>query len=158
MLPAIVLAIPVLLIFRPLGLKDTVAALVLVDLAFLLPLVVWLLRNVVRRRPEGPRVSGPHRWLLANRHALPGDHPGGGAGDRLGRDPDAVGTWNEFLFAVTLGDREAVTITRRIGMVDTLGGVGRVAPFTLIAAAGFVAVLPCLVSSPCSTGGSCRTH
>ena len=60
MVPAIVMAIPVLRIFQILGLKDTVAALVIVNTAFWLPLIVWLLRNFfadVRYRSSARRAS-----------------------------------------------------------------------------------------------------
>ena len=45
-------SIPTLLIFRQVGLNDTVAGLVLADTAFLLPLVVWLLKNVFEGVPR----------------------------------------------------------------------------------------------------------
>jgi ABC-type glycerol-3-phosphate transport system permease component len=56
-----------------------------------------------------------------------------------------VGTWNEFLFAVILGDTQAVTVTRRIGFVDALVQISGLPPFTRIAAAGITAFIPCLV-------------
>ena len=132
-LPAIVIAIPVLLIFQAVQLKDTVAALVLVDLAFLLPLVVWLLRNAFAQVPRAiesaARIDGCSRVGTLFRVTIPAAMPGIASVAIL----TLVGTWNEFRFAVTLGDREAVTITRRIGMVETLGGVSGSPPFTLIA-------------------------
>ena len=39
-----------------------------------------------------------------------------------------IGTWNEFLFAVTIGDKSIVTITRRIGYLDFDLGATRSAP------------------------------
>ena len=56
-----------------------------------------------------------------------------------------IGTWNEFLFAVVLGDREAVTMTRRISQIQTIGTLGGIPPFTLVAAAGVLVALPCLL-------------
>jgi multiple sugar transport system permease protein len=56
-----------------------------------------------------------------------------------------VGTWNEFLFAVMLGDRNAVTVTRLIGWIQAAVGPDGPPPYTLAAAAGITAFLPCLV-------------
>ena len=64
MVPAIVVVIPVLLTFRFLGLKDTIAALVIVNVAFWIPLITWLMRNVFR---DVPSSSGnfPHSRAAA---------------------------------------------------------------------------------------------
>jgi multiple sugar transport system permease protein len=56
-----------------------------------------------------------------------------------------IGTWNEFLFAVVLGNHDAVTVTRLIGLVNTTTGPMGRPPYTLVAAAGVVAIAPCVV-------------
>ena len=57
-----------------------------------------------------------------------------------------IGTWNEFLFAVILGNRNAVTITRLItGIQNFPGALNQQPPPNLLAAAAIVAVLPCLL-------------
>ena len=56
-----------------------------------------------------------------------------------------ISTWNEFLFAVILGDTGAVTVTRRIGFIDSPTSVSAEPPYTLQAAAGVLAVLPCVI-------------
>ena len=65
MVPAIVMAIPVLRIFQILHLTDTVQALVIVDVAFWLPLIVWLLRNFFADVPiaieKAARIDGATR-------------------------------------------------------------------------------------------------
>ena len=53
MMPAIVLAIPVLLMANKTGLRDTVIVLVLVNVAFQLPIVIWLLTNFFEAVPQG---------------------------------------------------------------------------------------------------------
>ena len=55
-----------------------------------------------------------------------------------------IGTWNEFLFAVVLGDKDAVTVTRRITDLNSLNPQFGVA-YTQLAAAGVLAVLPPLI-------------
>ena len=56
-----------------------------------------------------------------------------------------ISTWNEFLFAVILGDTGAVTVTRRIGFINSPTSVSAEPPYTLQAAAGVIAALPCIV-------------
>jgi len=145
MIPAVVVAIPILLIFRFLGLKDTILALVLVNVAFWIPLVVWLLRNVFQEVPRAlesaARIDGCGRIGTLFRVVIPAAWPGLSATAIL----LLVGTWNEFLFAVILGDRNAVTVTRLIGFVQATVGPEGPPPFTLVAAAGVTAFLPCLV-------------
>jgi ABC-type sugar transport system permease subunit len=145
MVPAIVVVIPVLLTFRFLGLKDTIAALVIVNVAFWIPLIVWLLRNVFREVPRSlesaARIDGCGRLGTLFRVVLPAAWPGVAATSIL----LLVGTWNEFLFAVILGDTKAVTVTRRIGLVDELVSITGLPPFTQTAAAGIMAFIPCLV-------------
>ena len=144
MIPAIVLAIPILLMVQAAHLKDTVTALVIVDTAFWVPLVVWLLRNVFEDVPRAleaaARIDGCSRLGTLFRVTIPAAAPGIAAIAIL----ILIGTWNEFLFAVTIGDLNAVTVTRRIGYTYTIGGTLASPPYTLVAAAGFLAVLPCL--------------
>jgi ABC-type sugar transport system permease subunit len=145
MVPAIVLAIPVLMLFQWLGLKDTIAALVLVNVAFWMPLIVWLLRNVFEDVPRSlewaARMDGCTRLGTLFRVTIPAARPGMAAAAIL----VLIGTWNEFLFAVVLGDRNAVTMTRRISQLQVIGSAGGVPPFTLVAAAGLLVALPCLL-------------
>lgn len=146
MVPAIVLAIPVLLIFRTLGLLDTVAALVLVNVAFLMPLVIWLLRNmflaVPRALEASARIDGATRLGALFRITIPSAASGIAATAVL----LLILTWNEFMFAVILGNTAAVTVTRRIGFINSPTTVGAAQPpYTLQAAAGVLAVLPCVI-------------
>ena len=120
MVPAIVLAIPVLLIFQKIGLKDTVAGLVLINVAWWLPLIVWLLRNVFEDVPRSieaaARIDGCSRLGTLFRITVPAAAPGISAAAIL----LLIGVWNEFLFAVVLGDRNAVTVTRRISQTQAI--------------------------------------
>jgi multiple sugar transport system permease protein len=145
MVPAIVLAIPILLAVQNLGVKDTIFALVVVNVAFWMPLIVWLLRGVFEEVPRAlesaARIDGCSRLGTLFRITIPAAAPGIAAVAIL----LLIGTWNEFLFAVIIGDREVVTVTRRIGYLPTISGPEGQAPFTLQAAAAIVAILPCLV-------------
>jgi ABC-type sugar transport system permease subunit len=145
MVPEIVLGIPVLLIFVNLGLKDTVFGLVLVNTAFLLPLVVWLLRNIFDSVPRAlessARIDGATRLGTLFRITIPAASAGIAATAIL----LLISTWNEFLFAVILGDTGAVTVTRRIGFIDSPTSVSAEPAYTLQAAAGVLAALPCII-------------
>jgi multiple sugar transport system permease protein len=147
MVPAIVMAIPVLRTFQILGLKDTVAALVIVNVAFWLPLIVWLLRNFFNEVPvaleRAARIDGCSRLGTLFRVTIPAARPGIAAAAIL----ILIGTWNEFLFAVILGDHNAVTITRLITSIESLPSISaeESLPPNLLAAGAMVAVTPCLL-------------
>jgi multiple sugar transport system permease protein len=145
MVPAIVLAIPILLVVQGIGLKDTVVALVIVNVAFWLPVVVWLLRGVFEEVPRAlesaARIDGCSRLGTLFRVTIPAAAPGVAAIAIL----LLIGTWNEFLFAVIIGDKDVVTVTRRIGYLDSVSGPTGHPPFTLQAAAAIVAIVPCLI-------------
>jgi ABC-type sugar transport system permease subunit len=146
MVPAIVMAIPVLRIFQILGLTDTVTALVIVNVAFWLPLIIWLLRNFFLEVPvsleKAARIDGCSRLGTLFRVTIPAARPGLAAASIL----ILIGTWNEFLFAVILGNRNAVTITRLItGIQNFPGALNQQPPPNLLASAAIVAVIPCLV-------------
>ena len=104
MVPGIVLGIPVLLIFKNLGLKDTVPGLILAYTAFFLPLFVWLLRNIFLSVPKSleasARIDGATRLGTLFRITIPASAAGIAATAIL----LLIVTWNEFLFAVILGD------------------------------------------------------
>ena len=145
MVPGIVLGIPVLLIFVKLGLKDSILGLILVNTAFLLPLVVWILRNIFLSVPRSlessARIDGCSRLGTLFRITIPASSAGFAATAIL----LLISTWNEFLFAVILGDTGAVTVTRRIGFIDSPTSVSAQPPYTLQAAAGILAVIPCVI-------------
>jgi multiple sugar transport system permease protein len=146
MVPAIVMAIPVLRIFQILGLTDTIAALVIVNTAFFLPLITWLLRNFFAAVPialeNAARIDGCSRLGTLFRITIPAARPGIAAAAIL----ILIGTWNEFLFAVILGNQKAVTITRLISDIQNFPGPYLQTPApNLLASAAMVAAIPCLL-------------
>jgi multiple sugar transport system permease protein len=147
MMPPVVLAVPVLFMFTELGLMDTVAGLVLINTAFQLPVVIWLLFTFFQDVPpaieQAARMDGCSRLGTLFRVTIPIASPGIVATSVL----ILIGTWNEFLFALIIGSNDAVTMTRWIAIVKSIGAgaVGGAPPFTYVAAAGVLAVLPCMV-------------
>jgi len=148
MVPAIVMAIPLYKIMKSIGVTDSVLALVLVNVAFWVPLVVWLLRNffadVSISLERAARIDGCSRLGTLFRVVVPAAAPGIAATAIL----LLIGTWNEFLFAQILGQKNAVTITRIIVSTNSYGfkeTLNQLPPPNMLASAGLVAVLPCLL-------------
>lgn len=144
-IPGISLAIPVLLLFRHAHLQDTVAGLVIVDTAFITPLAIWILRNVFEDVPrsleQAARMDGCSRLGTLFRITIPAARSGVAATAIL----VLVSAWNDFLFAVVLGDRNAVTVTRRIGFLETPHSLGNSYSYDLLAAGGVLAAFPCIL-------------
>ena len=143
--PAIVLLIPLLFIFNALNLNDSVIGLIVAHVAFSLPLTIWLLRNIFASVPPAleasARMDGCTRLGTLFRVTIPSASAGLAATAIL----LLISVWNEFLFAVVLGNQGAVTVTRRIGYINSPSGISGEPPYTYQAAAGIVAVLPVIV-------------
>ncbi|MEV0129664.1 ABC transporter permease subunit [Dactylosporangium sp. NPDC050688] len=143
--PAIVLLIPLLFIFNALNLNDSVIGLIVAHVAFGLPLTIWLLRNIFASVPPAleasARMDGCTRMGTLFRVTIPSASAGLAATAIL----LLISVWNEFLFAVVLGNQGAVTVTRRIGYINSPSGTSGEPPYTYQAAAGIVAVLPVIV-------------
>ena len=91
---------------------------------------------------KAARIDGCSRLGTLFRVTIPAARPGIAAAAIL----ILIGTWNEFLFAVILGNRNAVTITRLItGIQNYPSPVNQSPPPNLLAAAAMVAVIPCLL-------------
>jgi ABC-type sugar transport system permease subunit len=143
--PAIVLLIPLLFIFNALNLTDSIIGLIIAHVAFSLPLTIWLLRNIFDGVPRAleasARMDGCTRLGTLFRVTIPAASAGIAATAIL----LLISVWNEFLFAVVLGNQGAVTVTRRIGYINSPAGISGEPPYTYQAAAGIVAVLPVII-------------
>ena len=143
--PAMALAIPLLLVYNKLGLTDTIRGLVIANVAFTLPLAIWLLKTIFENVPialeRSARMDGCSRLGTLFRVTVPAAMSGIVATGLL----LIISVWNEFLFAVVLGNHGAITITRRIGYINSPTGIGGEPPYTYQAAAGVVAVLPVII-------------
>lgn len=143
--PAIVLLIPLLFLFNALNLTDSVTGLIVAHVAFSLPLTIWLLRNIFASVPPAleasARMDGCTRLGTLFRVTIPSASAGIAATAIL----LLISVWNEFLFAVVLGNQGAVTVTRRIGYINSPSGISGEPPYTYQAAAGIVAVLPVII-------------
>jgi multiple sugar transport system permease protein len=121
-LPPVATVVPFYLVMRSLGLLDTHLALILVNATFVLPFVVVILRQTFLDLPleleEAALVDGASHWGAFWRIALPLAAPTLAATGLI----VFAFTWNEFLFAVALSSRNAITVPVHIaGAVDTRG-------------------------------------
>lgn len=101
-MPPIVTALALFLMFRVAGLLDSRLGLVLVYATFNLPLATWLMHNFYRQVPlsleEAAKIDGASRGHILWRVVLPVSAPGLAATALL----CFIFAWNEFLFALIL--------------------------------------------------------
>ena len=121
-LPPVATVIPFYLVMRALGLLDTHLALILLNATFVLPFVVVIVRQTFLDLPveleESAMVDGCSHlsafWLIA----LPLAAPSIAATGLI----MFAFTWNEFIFALTISSREAITVpVHMAGAIDTRG-------------------------------------
>jgi multiple sugar transport system permease protein len=109
-LPPVVTAIPIYLMFKQLGLLDTRAALIITYATVNLPIVVWLMFDffsaVPRELEESAQIDGASRFGIFFDIALPLAKPGLVATSLL----VLILCWNEYLLALFLSTAEAQTM------------------------------------------------
>jgi len=139
MFPPIATVSPLFLLLNAVGLRDTLAALVLTYSTFSLPLAVWLLASFFDALPRelyvAARVDGCSAFGALWRVVLPLAAPGILAAALL----VFIFAWNEFLFALSFTATEA-SRTLPVG-IALFPGLHEV-PYGEIAAASVVATLP----------------
>jgi multiple sugar transport system permease protein len=105
----VVLAFPVFLIARELGLRDTLTALILMYLTFTLPIVIWIctdqFRSIPRELDEAALLEGASQWRIFRSICLPLAMPGVAVSAIL----SFIFAWNELLFAYILAPKAAKT-------------------------------------------------
>lgn len=121
-LPPVATVIPFYLVMRTLGLLDTHLALILLNATFILPFVVVIVRQTFLDLPveleESAMVDGCGHLAAFWRIALPLAAPSIAATGLI----IFAFTWNEFIFALTISSREAITVpVHMAGAIDTRG-------------------------------------
>ena len=138
MVPAVVLVVPMYVIFVKLHLIGSYWAMIFADTTFNLPLVVWLMRSFFAEVPEelesAAQVDGCGRTGVFVRVALPLALPGLAATAIL----CLLFSWNEFLFALTLSGPSTQTVP--LGVAGFVGTVS--VDWGGSSAAAVVALLP----------------
>ncbi|MEZ5752165.1 MAG: carbohydrate ABC transporter permease [Paracoccaceae bacterium] len=131
-IPAVVIVLPFFLMFRQLGLLDTRLALIIVNLAIVTPFVIWMIKGFIDAIPveteEAAMVDGASRLRVICDIVAPMAAPG-------------ILTWNEFLFALILTRRQAVTLP--VGLVNFRTERGDL--WELMSAAGVMITVPIFI-------------
>ena len=108
--PGALFILAFLVMFRELKLLDTRTALIIVYASGAIPFIVWVMRDFFESLPveveESALIDGCSRLGVIFRIAMPLAAPGLVAVFVL----SLIGAWNEYLVAVTLTFREAITI------------------------------------------------
>lgn len=101
MMPPLLLLVPMFLVFRKFSLLNNLGGLVIVDVAWVLPLTVWMMKSMFDASPpevdEAARVDGCGPFATLWRVVLPLALPGLAAVGMYA----FIETWDEFLFART---------------------------------------------------------
>lgn len=138
MLPPVVVAIPIFLMFRTVGLVDSHAGLILLYMAFNLSFCVWLMKGFMDEIPveyeEAALVDGYTRFEAFRKIVLPQSVTGIAATAVF----SFITAWNEYALALMMTNRNAQTAPPFIpsqlgsGMID----------WTTIAAGTFIFLFP----------------
>ena len=109
-LPPVVAAIPIYIMFQQLGLLDTHVALIITYMTVNLPIVVWLLYDffdgIPREIEESAALDGASRYRIFGEIMLPLARPGLIATTLL----VLILSWNEYLLALFLSTANAQTM------------------------------------------------
>ena len=121
-LPPAAIALPILLMFINLGLKDTREGLILIYTVMNLPIVIWIMFDQFNSIPteldQAAQVDGSSIWGAFLRIILPIAGPGLVAAYIL----TVVLCWNEYFIALVLASTNAVTLPFLIaGQVSSQG-------------------------------------
>lgn len=142
-IPPVAIALPVFLLYRDLGLTDTRLGLILINLSILVPYATWLIKGFIDAVPreveQAAMVDGCRTLGVVRRITVPLALPGIAVATVF----TFVASWNEFLFALLLTRRDAVTLP--VGLMRTLGAEG--IQWENMAAGGMLVMGPMLVLS-----------
>ena len=139
LIPALSLAIPIVLVAKQIGMSDRLITLVFINLSFVLPYVIWLLQSYFKTIPmeleDAGRIDGRSRLQVVIRIILPLARPGLTSAAILA----FLVAWGEFLFALLLSETPAsYTSTVVVSLFATDVDVN----FVSIITAGVVSVIP----------------
>ena len=144
-MPPIAVAIPLFLMIKEIGLRDTYLGLILPYTAFSLPLIVWIMigffDEVPREIDDAAQVDGCTYFGLLWRVMLPIVRPGMVTAALFG----AIFVWNEFLVALYVIDSRGLQ-TISLGAA-TLVSAEHPIDWNISAVVGVVTVVPMLLFS-----------
>jgi multiple sugar transport system permease protein len=137
-IPAVVIVLPFYLMFRNVGLLDTYIALIIVDLAIVLPYAIWTIKGFIDAVPveaeEAALIDGATRPRMIWDIVVPMARPGILTASIF----CFILTWNEFLFALILTRTKVVPLS--VGIIGFRLERGDL--WELIAATGIIITIP----------------
>lgn len=140
MLPAIVVIIPVILMFRAVGLSGSYTGIVLLYTAFNLAFTIWMMKSFFDELSldveDAARIDGSSDTKVFFKIALPQVVAGLAATFVFG----LILTWNEFLFALLLSGPDTRTVP--VAMNQAVSSGGRGTDWTLLAAIETLFLIP----------------
>lgn len=123
MLPAVVVAVPLFLMFRQLGMYDSHIGMILLYTVFNLSLTTWLLKGFIDEIPkeyeEAAMVDGYSRWQSFYKIVLPQAATGIAATTVFAM----IFAWNEYAFALMMTSEDARTAPPAIATMLGRGGI-----------------------------------
>jgi len=140
MLPAIVVIIPVILMFRAAGLSGTFVGIILLYTAFNLAFTIWMMKSFFDELSldveDAARIDGSSGIGVFFKISLPQVVAGLAATFVFG----LILTWNEFLFALLLTGSDTRTVP--VAMNQAVSSGGRGTDWTLLAAIETLFLIP----------------
>jgi multiple sugar transport system permease protein len=137
-IPTVVIAIPFLILFGWLGLRDTHVGLILAYVVFTAPFAFWMLKSFVDEIPaeieEAAMMDGMSRWEAHIRVTLPLVKGGVIATGLF----IFILNWSEFLLAMVLSEKTVITVPVNINFYGGAPGIQ--------AALATVAALPIVIA------------
>jgi multiple sugar transport system permease protein len=141
MLPAVVVAVPLFLMFRQLGLHDSHVGMILLYTVFNLSLTTWLLKGFIDEIPveyeEAAMVDGYSRWQSFFKIVLPQATTGIAATTVFAM----IFSWNEYAFALLMTSETARTAPPAIATMLGRGGI----EWSAIAAGTLAFLIPVII-------------
>ncbi len=141
MLPEVMLVVPLYAIFVTLSLLDTLMGLILVNSAFTVPVVIWILKGAIDSVPveleEAARVDGCSRIEILLLIVAPLIAPTIAAASVIA----FFHGWNEYVFALTFVSSEGLR-TASVGLAGFVGEL--ITPIETVMAVGIIYTLPAI--------------
>jgi len=145
MIPGMVYLIPYFASFSKLGLLDTRFGLIIAHSVFTLPLVVWMLipffDEIPKDLDEAAKIDGASVFRTFWNVVLPLSSPGLASTAIL----SFIFSWNEFVFAVVLTRKKAITAP--VAIAQFMGYQGEGYGWGKIAAGGIMVLIPVILFS-----------
>jgi multiple sugar transport system permease protein len=141
--PPVVIAIPFFNVYRQLSLLDTRLGLIILNMSFTLPFAIWMIKGFIDELPteveEAGIIDGCSQVQLLRYISIPLIMPGIITSFAFA----FIQSWNEFMFALIMTRRDAVTLT--VGLMNLNSEKGIL--WEQMASAGLIVMVPIFILS-----------